>query len=208
MLIWVCVCVCERDSGRIVEVYVKQKIISQLGASCVLFFGSLFTTARNQIKIKSTWNGANLLKYHRFYDCIPLYRFAWLWEHSSVKLAIINWRRRLVHDKKTTTTTRADTLNDDKNDYNNATGDALQSLARSFSSIGFSRLLRTAAKIRWKCSFWCFAFAILSFSRVQAAIWSLSCYCVCMQLKFYYAANVDVNQYPAIIHCFADTFFS
>lgn len=27
-------------------------------------------------------------------------------------------------------------------------------------------------------------------------------------LEFYYAAKVDVNQYPVIIHCFADTFFA
>lgn len=51
------------------------------------------------------------------------------------------------------------------------------------------------------CKWWCWR-----------SLGLVRCACMCAlhcvhQLEFYYAAKVDVNQYPAIMRCFADTFF-
>lgn len=117
------------------------------------------------------------LKYHRFWNCIPL----------------IDLQDDCASNNKlkTSSAKKADT-NDDKNDYNNATGDASRTTAPARTGFFFCMEV---------CKWWCWR-----------SLGLVRCACMCAlhcvhQLEFYYAAKVDVNQYPAIMRCFADTFF-
>lgn len=164
----------------------QTKIIIQLVAeffSTVFFFIECGGTKSNSNRHRMGWK---LLKCHRFCDCIPLYWFAWLQECSS-KPAIINWRRHFVH----------------KREKRELTCWTMIKMIIIMRQVMLSAREMQRESILFHSPLTLVHSILSSGSRSILSSWRI----VCIIWNFIMLQKVDVNQYPAIIHCFADTFF-